>query len=217
MKSLKSRVIGYVVVLVGCALLAGCATNAPKDYSNFQASAPKSILILPPINESVDIAGTYSCLSTMSLPIAEMGYYVFPVEVVDRLLKENGFSQPVEMHQIPVDRLRAFTGADAVLYPVVKEYGSKYQVIASTTKVHMSARLVDAKTGTDLWTSNVAVERGSSDYSQAGLVGQLLGVVLEQVINSKTDPANQLSAQASVQMFSDPKEGLLRGPYRPVQ
>ena len=210
---MRQRIAFLLCVAVG---LTGCAT-APKDYSAFAASAPKSILILPPVNQSVDLSGTYGPLSTMSSPIAEMGYYVFPVEVVDRLLKENGFTQSAEMHQIPLDKLRAVTGADAVLYPTVSEYGSKYQLIASTTKVHMSARLVDARTGTTLWENKVALEKGATGSNQIGLLGKLVEVAIAQLANSVSDPSRQLAAEANVQLFTDKKTGLLVGPYRKQQ
>jgi hypothetical protein len=41
-------------------VLAGCAT--PKNYDKFRAANPKSILVLPPKNQSTDIRGTYSFL-----------------------------------------------------------------------------------------------------------------------------------------------------------
>ena len=70
-------------------LAIGCASK-PYDYTNFRKHYPKSILVLPPLNKSTDLKGTYSCLSSVTRPIAEMGYYVFPVVVVDEFLKENG-------------------------------------------------------------------------------------------------------------------------------
>ena len=44
---------------------------------------PRSILVLPPINESMDVNVTYSWLTTASQPIAEKGFYVYPVAVMD--------------------------------------------------------------------------------------------------------------------------------------
>ncbi len=39
------------------------------------------------------------------------------------------------MHQVPLDKITDVFGADAVLYVTVKQYGSKYQIITSTTIV----------------------------------------------------------------------------------
>src|SRR5277367_2093834 len=95
---------------------AGCATTPPFDYTNFRAHRPRSILVLPPLNNSTDVRGTYGYLSTVTRPLAELGYYVFPVAIVDQFLKENGLPSPGEMHQAPLDKLGKIFGADAVLY-----------------------------------------------------------------------------------------------------
>jgi hypothetical protein len=54
--------------------LGGCKTTQPYDYTNFRAHPPRSILVIPPLNESTTVEGTYSYLSTVSRPIAERGY-----------------------------------------------------------------------------------------------------------------------------------------------
>ena len=80
-----------------------------------------------------------------------MGYYVYPVAVMDRFLKENGMPTAGEMHQMPVDKVRDVVGADAVLYITVREYGTKYLLIDSSTTVQSTAKLVNTWTGTTLW------------------------------------------------------------------
>lgn len=49
-------------------------------FCALQQAAPRSILVLPPMNSSVDVNAPYSYLSTISTPLAEKGYYVFPVQ-----------------------------------------------------------------------------------------------------------------------------------------
>ena len=112
-------------VALSLLLLGGCQTTKPYDYTNFRAHPPRSILIVPPLNESTELEGTYSYLSTVSRPIAERGYYVFPVAVVDEFLKENGMPTAGEMHQIPARKIGQITGADAVMFIDLRQYGSK--------------------------------------------------------------------------------------------
>jgi hypothetical protein len=40
----------------------------------------------------------YIYLSTLTKPLAEKGYYVLPVAVIDQFLKENGLPTPAEMN-----------------------------------------------------------------------------------------------------------------------
>ncbi len=195
------------LTIAGVLLLAGCSTVSPKDYAAFRQSNPRSILVLPPINESNEVIAPYSLLTTVTRPLSELGYYVVPVVMADHLLKENGMALPAEMHQAPLEKLRAVFGADAVLYITIEKYGSKYQLLASNTMVFARAKLLDARTGTELWQGRV-----TTTYSgQSGLIEALV----EQVMNKLVDQAHNVAAMASFQLISVPGQGLLKGPRHP--
>jgi hypothetical protein len=82
------------------------------------------------------------------------------------------------------------------------------------TTVSAEAKLVDVKTGLTLWEGSVTVQQNSSD-SGGGIIGALVTAALTQVINSKMDPAHNVSSMANVQLFETPDHGLLHGPYFP--
>src|SRR5208337_3563642 len=107
------------------------------------------------------VEGTYGYYSTVTKPLAEMGYYVFPVVVVDQFMKENGLPTAGEMHQAPLNKIRDIFGADAVLYATLKQYGTKYQVINSATIVSVQAKLVDTQTGLTLWDGTATAQENS--------------------------------------------------------
>lgn len=193
-------------------LLSGCVTAPSYDYTAYREHFPRSILVLPPLNESTDIDATYGCLSTVTMPLAEHGYYVFPVAVVDQLFKENGMPTSGEMHQAPLHKIREIIGADAVLYITIKEYGSSYQVINSATTVRADASLVDTVSGTVLWSGKVAGEENSG--ATGTIIGDLVAAVITQVINQSGDHAHRVCRLANAQ-FGTQKDGLLLGPYNP--
>ena len=119
-------------------IVAGCATPPPPDYTNFRAHRPRSIPGLAADQPEHGGGSHYGYLSTVTFPLAEMGYYVFPVAVVDQFLKENGMPTAGEMHQIPLNKVHEIIGADAVLpYHAGLQYGSKYQVLNSKTEVNV--------------------------------------------------------------------------------
>lgn len=195
-----------IFLLLMAGLLAGCATKAPKDYTEFRKSRPHSILVLPPINESTDIKGSYSVLTTTTRPLAELGYYVFPVALVDQFMKENGLTVPAEMHQAPLAKLRDVFGADAVLYVTVEKYGTKYQVIMTNTIVTARAKLVDARTGIVLWESRAEAIDGQ---------GGLMQAVVQQVMSNLIDTAHNVAYMNSFLLYMPPGKGLLKGPRHP--
>ncbi|NBV87052.1 MAG: hypothetical protein EBS01_12510 [Verrucomicrobia bacterium] len=187
----------------------GCA-GQKKDYTAFRTHHPKSILVLPPLNGSTSMDATYGYFSTVSFPLAEMGYYVFPVAVVDQLMKENGLPTAGEMHQIPLKKAEQIFGADAVLYIKVKQYGSKYIVLTSVTTVAVEAKLVDTRTGTLLWEHSALVQQSSSGNDN--LIANMITAAVSQVVNSKADYAHNFCPMANQLLFATPGKGLLFGP-----
>ena len=210
---MSARPFVLLLCLAAAGALGGCAAPHPYDYTNFRAHPPHSILVLPPLNQSTDLGATYGWLSTATQPLAELGYYVFPVEVVDTFFKENGMPTAGEMHQAPLERVREITGADAVLFVTLEQYGSKYQLINTATIVSVRAKLVDTHSQVLLWEGHGLAEQDSS--GSGSLLVDVLGALVAQAVNSQTHPAHQLSRTANRNLFHSPTQGLPYGPYSP--
>jgi len=207
---MKIRLVKIALCVLFGLIQVGCVT--PYDYTNFRSYPPRSILVIPPLNESTDVGGTYSYLSTVTMPIAELGYYVYPVAVVDQFFKENGMPMAGEMHQTPLKKILEIFGADAVLYLTLKQYGTKYQVINSATIVTAEAKLVDTRTGTLLWEGTVMAQQNSG--GSGNILGDLIAAAIVQVINKSTDEAHNVARMANCK-FAIKGRGLLLGPYHP--
>ena len=210
--------IARLIPFLSALLLSACATQAPTyDYTAFRDSKPGSILVLPPLNQSPDLRASYSVMSTVTAPLAESGYYVFPVAVVDQTFKENGLDTPGEMHQAPLGKLREIFGADAVLYITVEQYGARYQVIDSSTVVAATGKLVDARTGALLWTGRASASDAENRQNNGGgLVGLLVTALVHQVLGSVGDPGHRVSSVASARLLQARPGGLLHGPRSPL-
>ncbi|QIC32997.1 DUF799 domain-containing protein [Pseudomonas protegens] len=187
------------------------------DYSAYKQARPKSILVLPPLNESPDIKATYSMLSQVTFPLAEAGYYVMPIAVVDETFRHNGLTNPADIHGLAPAKLNEIFGADAGLYITVKEYGTSYMLISSATVVTASATLVDLKTGTTLWTGSArASSEEGNNGNNGGLVGMLITAAVKQIINTSTDAGHPIAGITSQRLLSaGQRTGLLYGPRSP--
>lgn len=192
-------------------LIQGCSTTPPYDYSAYLDHMPRSILVLPPVNESTEVMAPYIYLSTITRPLAERGYYVFPVAVIDTLMKQNGVPSPEEMARVPLDKIRDVIGPDAVLYITVVEWGTKYQVIDSVSIVHVRGRLISTDTGLVLWEGEHTA-RKSSNSGQTNIIGMLVSALINQIGSTLSDPTRNLAAMTNAEMFLDPRDGLLLGP-----
>ena len=200
------------------ALLAGCVSPPPAhDYTAFKEADPHSIIILPPLNNTPEVIAPYSVMTQMVAPIAESGFYVFPVAVVEQTFKGNGLTVASDVHQVPVDKLHSIFGADSALYITVEEYGTSYVVISSETAVTVSASLVDLRTGVQLWQGKArASSAEQQNNSGGGLVGMLVVAAINQIAETITDKGFEIAAITSNRLLSsDTYNGLLYGPRSP--
>lgn len=200
-------------------LLSGCAQpGKPYDYSAFKQSRPASILVLPPVHSTPSIRASDSVWSQVTRPLAESGYYVLPVSLVSESLKQNGVTQADEAHQLPLNKLRDVFGADAVLYMKVTEYGTVFQVLNSVTTVAVSARLVDARTGQQLWegAARASDAENRQQQNQQGLLGALVSAVVTQIASNIADVSHPLAGTANARLLTAGRDrALLYGPRHP--
>lgn len=168
-------------------MLSGCGTPTPYDYTAFKKHHPKSILILPPINATTDIKATPAVYAHATLPLAESGYYVLPVSLVNETFKQNGLTSPDEIHSLPIAKLQEIFKADAALYMKVSEYGSSYKVISSDVTVALEGKLIDLKTGELLWSGTARASSAEQQNNGNSLVGMLIVAIVNQIVNTTTD------------------------------
>lgn len=204
-------------ILAAAALLAGaCATPQPYDYTAFKEARPKSLLVLPPLNSSPDVNASYSFLSHVTLPLAESGYYVLPVTLVDEMFRENGVTDPGQMHEVPAAKLKEIFGADAVLYIKIGQYGTSYSVISSESRVSAEASLVDLASGGVLWQGSATASSAEGRSSSGGLVGMLVQAIVSQIVETITDRSHPVAGVTSMRLLSAGRPGgLLFGPRSP--
>jgi hypothetical protein len=215
---MNTRTIFQILITAAVVFLTtGCATKVPHDYSAFKQSRPRSIVVLPPLNKSPEIPASYSVLSYVTHPLAEAGYYVMPVTLVAEAFKENGMTEPADMHGTSPEKLRQIFGADAALYITISKYGTVYQVVNSESLVAAQATLVDLKTGKTLWSGAAQASSAESDNNQSGgLAALLITAIIKQVIASTLDQSHQIAGVATARLLSPrPNGGLLYGPRSP--
>jgi hypothetical protein len=204
------RTLMAAMVCMG-SLVSGCAMQPAKnDLSAFYAHQPRSILVVPVVNNTTEISASPVFVSTITKPLAERGYYVFPVYLSDLVLRDFGLAEAGHIHLLPTQRLYELFGADSALFITIKDWSSKYIVLASTVTVEMDYELKDTRTGTVLWQSTQKVIRSSGGAAAGGLIGMAVAAA----IHAMATDYQPLARQANTQAFIAPK-GLPAGPYHP--
>ena len=203
-------------------LMLSACVSAPSqsDYTAFRNSKPRSILVLPPLNNTTDVNATNGMLSQMTLPLAEGGYYVVPVAEMDETFKHNGLTTADDIQGVSAAKLRKIFGADAALYTKITQYGSSYQIVGSKTVVAAEAKLVDLRSGDTLWsgsaTANGSEVGGNVSGGGFGLIGALAQVAVQHIVNVVSDKSWDVAGLTSQRLLATGSpNGLLYGPRSP--
>ena len=211
-----------LLLMIGWALGGCVAPVSHAEYRPYLARMPKSVLVLPPVNHSANVHASNAFLSTVTRPLAECGYYVYPIAVVDRLFKENGVPTPGDMHSVSLAKIDEIIGPDAVLYIDIREWTTTYIVIDSSTRVTLEYKLVDTKTGTLLWhRSETAVNSSSQGVNGSGGLADLVVMTISAQIHAAASAASdgeferQTAEQAKISVFYNFDRGLLKGIRHP--
>lgn len=192
-----ARQSGARLVLFCSLALGGC--SAPeKDYSDlarYYETDPRTILVLPVSNNTLDAEAPWLFLATISKPLIGRGYYVYPTEATAEILAREGIYEAADAWRVPPARLLEYFGADAVLYVTLEEWDRSYLVFKSEVTVAVSLRLVDTEGGEELWAQRVA-QTLESDGSDFGVIGLLIDAAATAAFTDQLEIASQANQNA---------------------
>ncbi|WP_150047752.1 MULTISPECIES: DUF799 domain-containing protein [Methylomonas] len=197
--------IGFSLLIV--CLLQACVAPQHLNLDAFYAHPPRSIVVVPVVNESPEVTANSVFITTITQPLAERGYYVFPVYLTDMILRDFGLVEAGHIHLLPAERFYDLFGADAVLLVTIRDWSTKYLVLASSVVVEMEYVLKDTRTGTVLW-------HNQQTYAQSSGGSDPIAMAISAAINALITDYLPLARQANFMAFQPPK-GLPAGPYHP--
>lgn len=202
------------LLLLACAALAGCATGASVNDqpSKLEVAAPRSILIVPVENQSLNVDAPNYLLSTLTIPLAEKGYYVFPVNTVKVVLEQEGLYEPERVRQVTPTQLANMFGADAVLYAKISRWDAQYAVLATTVTVALDYRLV-SKTGEELWTAHKQVRYQPQNQNSGNPLADLIVAAVAAAVTRAAPNYMPLARQANNAVFLSDNTAWPQGPY----
>ena len=213
-----------VVTLLGVFVLlcTHAAAQSPSTWENhslsptFSQNPPRSILIMPPVNNSMDLRAAATFLATATRPLAESGYYVIPVTLSTEMFRQNGITVAEEAHAIELDRLQEIFGADAALYITITNFGPRYRITYSVVEAAASAKLIDLRSGQELWSGRVWESEGSNRSLENSYLGRVLMLaVMDQIANTFSDTWYDVGRRAAHSLLSAGKgrNSIPFGPY----
>jgi hypothetical protein len=212
--SVRNRFLKLALIAASITALAACApVPVHNDYTTFRHADPHSILVVPVINRSVDVDAPDYFLSTISRPLAERGYYVFPVNLTKRVMEDDGLGDADLVHSSDPTVLGKMFGADAVMYITINRWDARYAILATSVTVNLSYALKSGTTGEALWTHTQNIVYSPQATNTGNPIATLIAAAITAAIAKARPNYVPLAQQANAISVNKVGEGLPAGPY----
>ncbi len=209
-----NRISRKIVLFVAALSLTGCIHQELSKQEKFLAAAPRSILIVPVVNKSVDVTAADYMLATITIPLAERGYYVFPINLVKRVLEDDGLSDSSMVHAAPTQKLASLFGADSVLYISIERWDAQYQVLSTKVTVGLHYQIRDGKTGDVIWENRETMVYQPNSGGGGNPLASLVVMAVQAAVTKAAPNYIPLARQANSQALTQyPGRGIPLGPY----
>lgn len=200
----KFALIFVATLLIGCV-----AQEVKRDQSAYIAAAPRSILIVPIVNKSLEVDAPDYMLTTLPVTLGEKGYYVFPVNTTKFVLEHEGFYESEKIHGQPTADLAKLFGADAVLYLTINRWDAKYAILSTSVTVEIQYRMV-SKDGTEIWQDSrkvVYTPQSGGGHPLAQLIVAAINAAVTRAAPNYMPLAKMANGQALVTGINAPPNG----------
>lgn len=197
----------------GSLLFAGCETIPPADFSKLHSEAPKSILVLPALNNTTSVNAPEYFISTTSSPFANRGYYVYPAYMVRKTLEDNGLADAGIVHAADASRLGALFGCDAAMYITIKRWDTIYIVVSASTTVEFDYKLKSCKTNEVLWENSASMTYSPSNTNSGNALADLAAAAIMAAVQKAAPNYIPLAQQANFQAANFGPKAFPSGPY----
>lgn len=177
------RRLSMILGLCSAMLLAGCASG-PRQFA-FDEPELRSILVVPVINETNSVEADTLMHATATTPLANLGYYAFPVDTVKFVLESESLYEPERVRELGPVKLAEMFHADSVLFIKVTYWDAQYIVLNTKTKVTAEYELFKAD-GTSLWKDTVTFAKDSSSQN-ASLLGLMVDAAVAAINRAAPD------------------------------
>jgi hypothetical protein len=206
--------IKIFALIAAVGLLTGCAGQSiKKDMTAFRQAAPSSILIVPIANKSLDVDAPNYVFATLPVPLAEKGYYVFPVNTAKVILAQEGFYEGDRVHQESPAVLAKLFDADAVLYVTIHRWDAQYALVTTTVTVEFEYKLF-SKNGSEIWSDRKIMKYQPRSASTGNAIGDLVAMAITAAMARASPNYMPLTRQVNSQVFSQGPNAIPDGPYR---
>ncbi len=198
--------------------LSGCVSptyvTKANEFPGMYTEKPRSLLIMPPINLSTAADAKDYYATTIEMPVALHGFYIFPYTLTAEVLKQQGIYDSELAYDIPLNKFREYFGADAVLFTKILKWDKTYVVLAANLTISIDAEIKSTKTSEVLWKYNgtVVVDLSGNNNSAGGGLAGLLIIAIVTAANTAAADYTRYAKVANGRFIGS----VPFGPYHPL-
>lgn len=193
------RILRTLLLLILCCSTVGCYKTITKQerFPGMYDEQPKTILVLPPMNESTAADAKAYYTTTIAEPLSLKGYYVFPVPVVSEIMQNEGLYDTELIYGSSITKFKEQFGADCVLFTKIKKWDLVYFVIGGNLTVAFESELRSTSSDQTLWkyTGQVVVDL-------SGGSGNIFVAIVATAINAMASDYVPYARMANYQSYS---------------
>jgi hypothetical protein len=131
--------------------LASCGTAKKTLYPNMYGEMPSSMVVLPIINKSTSSEAPLLYVSTVAEPLANSGFYVFPIDITNDFFKREGITLGDQLKGIAPTKYMQMFGTDSVLSVTIHKWDTNYFVVGGNVTVELECVITSTKSSNVLW------------------------------------------------------------------
>jgi len=149
----------YLSLIFALILISGCVT-IPKNFGPGKIM-PNSILVLPPMNNTVDMSAPDVVWPIVHNVIIRRGYQSPSIDYVKKVLEEHNIHYAGEINMYTPEELGKMFNADAILYTTITDWSTTWLLVYASQTVGLQFVLKSATDGDVLWQNQYTqTERG---------------------------------------------------------
>lgn len=143
-------VVGALFLFTSCGL--GSKSSLPtraSTYPGMYSRQPRSIVVMPPINETNHVDAKEYFYTTLFQPLVERGYYVVSPVLAKELMEQEGAENAEEFLGKSLKPFQTVFGVDAVLFTKILRW--ERDALSNYVRAQIEYILRDASTGAELF------------------------------------------------------------------
>ena len=183
---MKKSIIISLAVLVSALAFISCGTTKIQAFPKMYEEDPLIMLIMPPINNSTAVDAKDYFYTTMTVPIAEAGYYVLPPAMTMATLQRESAYDSERFIDGDLSKFGQLLGAEVAVFTIINSWNKS--IIGSTITIELEYIFKSTKTNEVLFHRQAKIKCDTSTGMKGnGLLGTLLVATADAVRTAASD------------------------------